>query len=252
MFSRASPVARFVVLILLILAATLFGALGTIEHYAERGRLERDLRNNARVQANQLAASLALPVWNFDHPQIMKIEESEIDNRVVEGVIIRMHDVSSGSGFRTYGLVRKDNGEVAAVSDDSTPMPNGDVMEERPVLANGESVGSVKVFYTRYYLEQELRDHLLNQALTFLGFGVILTAGLYLLLWRTILRPLKIVEHYASEVSSGSNSRLATKRRFRGELERLRTAIEKMVALLAARYESLKQKGRHACEPIAF
>ncbi len=243
MLRRQAPVARFVAAILLILALVLFGALGTIEQLSERARMHAELVTRAQVMADQLAASLALPVWNFDQPQLDKIAQSVLHDREAAGVIVKMNDVSA-DGLRVLGLLRADQGVARPVTADQPPPVAGAVLEERPIIAAGERIGSVKVFYTPRYMEQSLRDHQMYQAATFVAFGGILTAVLYVLLWRTVLRPLGIIEQYAGQVSTGESVPLAGGGRFRGELERLRASIEKMVELLAARYAALQQNQR--------
>ena len=251
MLTRESPVARFVAMILLLVALVLFGAMGIINHLSERARLRAELRTSTEVTADQLVASLALPAWNFDQPQLDKIAESVMHDREAEGVIVRMHDVSSGGGFRTYGLVRDAQGVGRPVTTYQPVAIAGGFSEERPIVANGEQVGSLTVFYTPKYMEEELRGRLLYQVAAFVAFGVVLTASLYVLLWRTVVRPLKMIEQYAGAVSSGGNAR-PTGRKFRGELERLRGSIEKMVDLLAARYASLKQNESQLASQLRF
>jgi len=127
---------------------------------------------------------------------------------------------------------------VAAFDD----VPASDnLMEERKLMAGeagDQEVGSVKVLYTPRYLEETLREHLIWQLLTFAAFGTVLALGLYALLWRTVLRPLVLIERYASDVSSGHKAQPVAGA-FRGELSRLRNSIQKMVEMLEARYGQL-------------
>ena len=102
MFRRESPVARFVVLTLLLLALVLSAAVGAFNHLTERARLRAELRTATQVQADQLAASLALPTWNFDQPQIEKIAESVLHDREALGISVQVADRSSPDGARPW------------------------------------------------------------------------------------------------------------------------------------------------------
>lgn len=238
MLRAQSPIARFVVFILVTLAALLSAALGTINYLAERARLRTELRTYTEVQAEQLAASLALPVWNFDQPQLSKIFESSLHDPKVAAILVRINDVSSPGGYRTEAFARDDAGNIRPMN--STELAPPGLMEERPLLVNGEKVGSSALYVTARYMDEALRYNLVYQTLTFIAFCLILSASLYFLLWRTVLRPLLLIERYASDVSSGASVAPASGP-FRGELHRLRNSIQSMVQLLAARYASLRQ-----------
>src|SRR5437868_107417 len=120
MLRRRSPVARFVIVMLLLLAAMLTSALGIVDYLSARATLKNQLLSNARVQSNQLALSLALPVWNFDHPQIEKIIESEMQDAHVDDIILTIVDRSSPSGLRVIGMERSGDA-VQLIAHDASP-----------------------------------------------------------------------------------------------------------------------------------
>lgn len=67
---------------------------------------------------------------------------------------------------------------------------------------------------------------------------------LNLILWKTVLKPLRQIEEYAVVVSSGSSGgaqELLRGAAFHGELEILRKSIEKMVGLLEVRIAKIKE-----------
>jgi hypothetical protein len=56
----------------------LFGILATIGYVSGHRREEERLRRGVAAQAEELAAALALPVWNIDRAQIDKILDRPI------------------------------------------------------------------------------------------------------------------------------------------------------------------------------
>ena len=137
-------------------------------------------------------------------------------------------------------------------------IPQGDSFaEQRDVIyaadgkadpAKAAKVGTVKVYMSPRVLDEQLWRHVWHEILIFAGAGAVLTLGLYYLLWRTVLKPLNIIDDYAHEVSQlGTGplrARISVIKPFRGELERVRKSIEKMVDLLAARLAETRSSER--------
>src|SRR5581483_9995131 len=236
MSKHHTSVATLAIVILVTVATLLLGVLGFTNYLLESRDAHAALESESSITANQLAAGLALPLWNFDRPQVDKIIESAMQAPDVYGVIVEQLDVSAPGGKAIHMKLRGSPGTSSAT------MPRGLIAQEREIQASGERLGSIKLFMTTRLVDQRLRRSLLLVAGRIILFDVILVASLYLLLRRTVLLPLRSVEQYASTVSSGAGDRpvLAT-RRFSGEIESLRLSIEKMITLLDDRYHALEK-----------
>ncbi|HEY4328197.1 MAG TPA: ATP-binding protein [Phycisphaerae bacterium] len=243
MFRRDTPVAAFVVMMLGIIAVILFTTLGIVDHLSESAGRRAALRADTQLLADQLAASLSLPVWNFDHPQIDKIVDGAMNDRETCAVAVQIANVTDPGGIAFVRRLREPDGRVNSAP--SGTVPADAIMEQRLIKANGDTVGTLQLYVTTRFLEETLWTQLRDRILIVIAFGAILIASLYLLLWRTVLQPLGIIERYATEVSSGGAApAFHARRRFRGELERLRISIQKMVDLLAGRYAARAEAER--------
>ncbi|MBA4421641.1 MAG: hypothetical protein C0390_00920 [Syntrophus sp. (in: bacteria)] len=149
-----------------------------------------------------------------------------------------------------YGVVARANGNVhvrlrdaqwrIVVGDREFPAA-GLLVEERKITLANKSIGTVKMFITPKFIEAGLRKTLILLTSIIFFVDLILILSLYLLIRHIMLKPLKIIERYAVAVSSGGGEGVTIEGTgFHGELERLRTAIEKMVGLLDARYAEIQ------------
>jgi len=221
-----------------IVAATtlLLGALGYVGYGFFCDRERADFQNEHAILADQLATSLTLPLWNFDREQIGKILDGTAPDQDVYGVEVR----SVGAAPTIYARVRDGNWRLLA----APALAGGEMahVEQRDIAAGGNTIGQMRVAVTTRFLERRLQHALWSIVGAICALDSILVVGLYLLLWRTVLRPLREVERYAVAVSSSDAAAGGLRgQKYLGELETLRGATEKMVGLLEARYADLQK-----------
>jgi signal transduction histidine kinase len=235
--TRRSPsIALLLIALLVLLATAVLGAFGAFNYATETRQERNNLRMENALLADQLSASLVLPVWNFDHEQIIGVMESVMKNSDVYAIVVRLADV--GSTIRS--LVRDEQWRVLR-KDDEIP-PSRTVEQARPIQHGDDIVGSVEVFLSPRFAEARLRNDLMMTVFTIGVFDLVLVLCLSLLLWRLVLRPIRSVELYAVSVSAGRRiAPRAVGTHFRGEIERLRAALESMVGLLDGRYADLQR-----------
>ena len=238
MLGKRTSVTTFVVLVLAATAAVLVSGDIFFDVGSEKTRREGDMASRLDVVADQLTASLALPAWNFDRPQIDKIADAAMQSRDIERVTITLRDASAPGGRTIIGRARDWRWESVPSSEDTAAGP-GSEFEERNIVADGETVGSLRLTASTRFIEADMRAYLTRVTLLAIAVGAALAATLYLLLWYNVLRPLAQIERETSAMSAGQP--LAPGRRFLGELERLRGAIGKMVGLLETRYAAVQQ-----------
>ena len=226
-----------IVIILLVAATTLLlGALAVIGYSSYRSRQQADFARQHAVIADQLATSLTLPVWNFDREQVGKVMESAMQDDDIYGVVAR----STGDLPIQYVRARNDDWKVIAST--GTLATSGLQIEKRPIAVAGETIGEVEVFATPRFLEARLRQTLFA-IIGIIGFlDLILVLGLSLLLWHTVLKPLKELEKHALAVSQGSHFGESLPRKpYLGELESLRGSLAKMIGMLEMRFQDVQR-----------
>ncbi len=216
---RRLPVRRVVAAVLVTVITLLLGAFGVVRHIADREEKWARLKKVNEVEADVLATSLALPIWNIDRPQIDKILQSMEGTPAVQAVSIAAPGLS-----RTHARI----GGWLDVADGR--LPAGDlVMEERAVVFNNQRIGTVRLYATPKYIRAELQQSLIRMIAGILALDLLIVLSIYLILWRTVLRPLTAIEEYAVAVSEGRDATVATTDLFSTEMEALHGSIETMV-----------------------
>lgn len=233
---RRLSLATAVAITLVTVTTLLLGALGvfTYRTYAE-GQWAA-LRKLERVQANELAVALELPVWNIDRPQTEKVIEAMSQAKSIYGIIV-------SAGGEKRGRVR--NADWKLVQWNGQAEPPDLLVEERPIKKiNGEDLGSVRLLVTPKFTQQDLRDALRYIVGAILAIELLLILVTYFALWRAVVRPLVKIERYAAAVRAGDAATMTAGRGFPAEIESLRSSIAEMVQLLGIRYAELEELRR--------
>jgi PAS domain S-box-containing protein len=232
MLSRKTSVAVIAIFALVTVVTLVLGTLGVINYSKTKGRELENVRDALALDADQIAPSLALPIWNFDRPQIDRVVESMMLDPILVGMVVRLADGKSVICARE----RDAGGNTRAVERDFPA--SGSLVEKRDITFSGETLATVTLFGTTKFVEAGLRKTLLWTVLNILTLDLILIGGLYVLLRFLVFKPLREVEAYAATVSAGGSA--VQSRAFRGELECLRSSIGTMVGQLEARYSQLQ------------
>ena len=233
---RISVVVLFVSVLVALTTLVLGGsaALAYRKESRERlGFLERDLATTAE----RLATSLALPVWNFDASQVDQIVDSIMKDPVVVEVAVVLGPGQPGTTVRS----RAPGGEVRKAALPGTPALAHLLVAERPVVYAGKTLGGIRLAYTTRYLEAQRRTLLKNSLGSMLALDLLLIAGVSLLLWGSVLHPLREIRHLAERVSSGAMAPFTGRAsRYFGELASLQESLVRTLGLLNQRYGDLQ------------
>ncbi len=218
---------------LLAVTTALLVAWGLYSYRATSARLRAGLRADLAANADRVAIALSLPIWSLDRGEIDRIIESTMRAPDVFAVVVQ-------AASRTHAMRRGASWEVEAF--DGTVAGAGLLREDRKVTFEGEPIGTVSVYVTPRFVEEQLRTILVTAFAAIALLDAALVGILWLVLWRVVLEPLRTIERYAEAVSSGSRPD-ATQPGARGwgEMHRLRASIQRMVSLLDVRYAQLER-----------
>jgi signal transduction histidine kinase len=231
--ARKPSVAVVVATVLVTVTTLLLTTFGAVSYLSRRSEEWSHLRRGLSAEADELAVSLALPAWNIDRAQIDRIIESLGETPAVEAVFVTV-------AGRVHARVR--DAEWRLVPSEET-RPHTGIVEERIIRFSGEPIGTIRLVASARFVEADLRQSLLWLAGTILATDVLLVLGVYVVLWRVVLRPLLAIEQYAVAVSAqGRSSATPAEATFTAELESLRTSIETMIRLLDLRYAELQEQ----------
>jgi PAS domain S-box-containing protein len=229
---RRIPVAIVVAAALVTVATVVLSAYAIANYRSERARQMRDLKWLMVVQAKESAVALALPVWNIDRAQIDEVVEAMAQPNSIYGISVNV-------AGRTHGLAR--NRKWKLVPWDGKSVPEGMITEQQPVIFNGDGIGTVRLYATPKFIDEDLQTSIRSFISTIVFADALLVLIVYLILLRTVVRPIIDIERYAVAVSAGEGALsvpLGTGSAM--ELVSLRSSIESMVGLLEQREERFR------------
>jgi two-component system, cell cycle sensor histidine kinase and response regulator CckA len=230
-FSKMS-VANFIIIAFILVTTAMLAGFGIIDYKLEKDRQWNNLRKELSVTADQLKTSLTLPVWNLDKTQIEKIIESSMSNQNIYGIVINL---DNNKYIRSRGA---DWEIVTPVEEFPT---SGLLVEKRDIIYSGEMLSTIYLFGSARLVEENLKITFINFMAFFSVFVVIVIVGLYLVLHIVILKPVLNIERYTTSIISGKEKGLRIKGNyFQGELDLLRSSIEKMVNTHEDRFVELQ------------
>ncbi|KRC02894.1 hypothetical protein ASE26_16950 [Duganella sp. Root198D2] len=187
----------------------------------------QELQRVLNISADQLALGVAMPAWNFDDKQVLSIMRASMNQRDLHAIVLY------GSGSKREQVVQRGAGDKLETSLPLATMPDM-LVAQRPIVVDGATIGTIKVFATPAYMRQDLQDQRRSNLVAILVLAAVLVTSLYGLLWFLILRPLKAVGQYVM----GDTPQKAW---FYGELRTLKDSIHKMWELLDSRYRSMRE-----------
>ncbi len=224
----AQPSLRTLFLTLIVAGATLLlgGAMGAAA-WIESRQARQELAREVDRAAEDLAASLTLPIWYLDEAQIEEILDRRMRGREVQSIRVSLLGVGHPDLVRARGDDAADPGPL--------------LTSERPAVHDGQALATVRVAYTTRPMEAALARRLRIQAATLLALDLLLVLGLQQLLWRTVLRPLAEIRRLARAVGSGDPAApVPAGGGFRAEFAELHQDLHRAWDLLKARYRSIR------------
>jgi PAS domain S-box-containing protein len=227
---RSNKVASIALLVSVSLTAIVSAVLLVFAAYSyssESNKRWQELQRVLNISADQLALGVAMPAWNFDEKQVFSIMRASMNQRDLHAIVLY------GTGSKREQVVQRGAGDKLETGLPLATTPDM-LVAQRPIIADGANIGTIKVFATPAYVRQDLQDQRRANLVAILVLAAVLVTSLYGLLWFTILRPLKAVGQYVM----GDTPQKAW---FYGELRTLKESIHKMWELLDSRYRSMRE-----------
>ena len=216
-----------VTVVSLLLGAVAFVAMGW-----ERTERWARLKDDVAVSADQQAVALSLPLWNLDTAPLQAILRAGMRDRQIQSIVLQ-------SSLANLTLAR--DAEWQVIEGTRAPSATDLLLERRAIEHNGERLGEVLVYASPRFVEQDLSARRTSIVLCVLALDAALVAGLYLLMWQLMLKPLKLIERFAAGVNEDGRGATDLRHgRFLGELATLRQSLQDMLAMLDRRYQSLR------------
>jgi len=243
---RRPSVAVVVVAALVGVATLLMVVAGVVNYAWYRADGGSALRRDLSTEADQLAVGLALPVWNIDRAQIDRVLAAAEADRSVFAVRLQ-------AAAKTHTRVRDGEWRLPAATGDFPT--EGLIEERRDVTFNGETIGSLRIYGTTRFLDQDLGRMRETIVIRIVAFDALLVLCLYFLLRRAVVKPLTDIERFATAVRAEDGTHPAAIALSPGaarELASLRDSIEAMVRLLDTRYEAVRSSEKQYRDIVTY
>lgn len=223
------PIVRsivFYVSTLLVVTVTLaLGVFGFLNYSEIKNSRLSNLKTNLSIQTSQLSIALALPGWNLDNFGVDRIIDSFLLDNNISAVVVDVGDEEKSI------RIRDSNWQI--VTSKTVPPLTEEFKEEKKIIFKNEVIGSVQVYVTPKFIQQELTGIVIRIVFFTFVLDLVLVLLLYFLLSRNVLKPLTEIERYAVAVSSaGEVPKLQMGGYFLTEFRSLTVSIEDMVTQL--------------------
>ena len=238
MIKHKLSIALILSVALVVVVTALLGAFAAVELRSDRTERWNHLEDDLAMSADQQAVALSLALWNVDPTPIQAIMRSGMRNREIQAIVLV-------SPVANVALSRDRRWEVeTAASAPSALLKDVSLLHERrSIERSGERLGEIEVFATSRFLEQDLARRRSSLIVLVLALDCALVLSLYGLLWAWMLKPLRLIERFASratEAGSGDSDGLLGGQ-FLGELATLRQSLLEMLGMLERRYRDLRE-----------
>ncbi len=234
--SKKMSVAENILILVVTVSVILYGILGVIIYKISSDRWMNVLHERNSFAANELAYSLALPIWNYNFDQSKRIIESTLQDQNIAGVVVK----TNGRIQRIISMQRDSKWNIVESRGEFDT--RGLLVENRTIRFHNDEIAQLQVFTTTKFSKVFLRKNALIIFSVLTPILFLQAWSLYILMLRRVVRPIREIEAYSASISSGERKEEMTQQvNYYGELESLRCSLVKMFSLLEARVLALKE-----------
>ena len=220
-----------ITLVVILTATTIFAGFALYEYFVTRSAMNKDFKALAEHIANQQSASLALPLWYLDTEAIKKIMSSAMLQKEVYAVLI-----SDESGI-VYGEMRGNNLNTVR----SNKEISGDYyVKDKEIQKNAEKLGTVAVYLTPEYMNEELHDTTVSMIATVIVLNISLVLVLLFSIRKGMLTPVNQLAGNVRAIASGHLKRSIHSKR-KDEIGQLSSDIESMRLTIMENLELIRE-----------
>ena len=181
-FPFARSIVFYVSTVLVVTISIALGIYGYLNYSEIKSNRIDYLKQNLQIQTGQLSIALALPGWNLDSVGVNRIIESVMLDRNISAVVV---DIGDDEKF-----IRVRDSEWKIIKNITPPTLPQDFKDEKQISFNNEIIGSVQLFFTPKFIQQELNTAVARIAFLTLALDLIIILVIYFLLSRNVLTPL--------------------------------------------------------------
>lgn len=186
------------------------------------------LQNNSEIITNGTAKNIAFPLFNLDYPVVHDIIKNAMAYPAVHTIVLFGEKGKS----LTYGVTRDADWQPVEMKETGNLRDDNYLIRKVKVQHDSETLGYLQVYFTRKFMHQVVRQHLLQGLVELLLFIVVLTVITITLLRKLLIQPIRTLQSFAEEIKTGDLATEIGQATFVGELSSLRTSLKEMAAEL--------------------
>ena len=195
MLSCNRSISTQVIFILVTVATIILLIYAVVTTLVYRNLEMAKLHNRVTITSEQLQTAIAGSLWYYDMDQLDKMLEGGMKDRELIGIVVKTSD-------RVYARSR--NAQWESVTVEPAESRVGMIIYEQPVIYSGAALGTITLFATTKFLNQELINSIFFFGSSILVLDFFLVLSLYWIFSRIVLEPLKKLKSYAVSVSGGN------------------------------------------------
>jgi two-component system, cell cycle sensor histidine kinase and response regulator CckA len=237
----------------LILSLTTFGigiAFSVHSYHAAMQRMQKDLDYHINSILAYATRSYSLPLWDFNIPNIEKLNESLALNQMVVAVNISSLSYFIASiekqDFRNNGIMTTPRKEpyVIPAHDQSLRSIMG------PILHNDKTIGSIDIIYTDHFIRQDVTKQFRASLMLVFGIAIIALGTTFVILRRSIIQPIMKLSRISKQIAKDQDFTLRISKPSDDEIGILYEGINNLLENVHGRETELKESNNYIMEII--
>jgi methyl-accepting chemotaxis protein len=185
---------RFAVVTTMVIIFML-GGIGALQYAQKRSELYAGVASSVKQATSRLASSLISSLWDMNTSNAVTILGSEFDNSAIMGISV--HDAQNG-------LFAASRRSPSGFQVGSEPVFDGNNLSSTAnVLKDGNSIGTVTVFYNYRMVKTDLFRLLGSILIQTIATAVILSLVMMFLVGRFVIRPLRALGNEIDGIAKG-------------------------------------------------
>lgn len=185
-----------IISVIIVTTTMVLGISGYFAYRYTESTKTSELEQLAEVTADRMSLHLQIPLWDVDYDQAGKLIEAEMKERRIAGIAVRDED-----GQTLFAA--RERGADGAVTPSAGNLTGNYVFASRDVTRDDQVIGSVNVFLTPAYLEQELRQFFYGTGAVVVLLDLLMLMILGSVLGGVVVRPIRRLADSAERISQG-------------------------------------------------
>jgi len=237
---------KITILLLMILALFMF--LFEAYHYADTERaLNTELEALADQKITRMTEEYVIPLWEVDSNWVEKDIDIEMMDKKLYAIVV------SGEGNISEGRMRDSQWRPVPVSG---PVSGDYVFREHDIEHDGEKIGLVKIYLSKVFIQQALRELVVKAVITVVLEGILILLFVAVVLNKIIIRPLHDILGFTSAIADGDYSHELVMKQT-DEMGELAKGVNHMRSSIRQREEQMIElntrfKGMAEASPLAI